>query len=287
LYGQKVEAKLNFLQDSAFVGEVMRLDFVIQHPPEVAIAFPDSGPVFKPFEVVKMEPRLTQTRESVSHDTLSIYLRTFFLFPEQYIQLPFSYFALSDTFYGRVRSDTVLIRHQIFSLAPPPPLKSREGIIPISTPPDYRMWAIVGLISLLLGLGVILGLRKPVKQFLTRRKLTREWQVLSKNMKQLNKIQDKPDTFLDLLNQYWKSYLDPRHHFSLRSLSTKELVHQISRLEEVSAPEQKALLEVAQIGDLAIYAGQSVSKDHLKKHQKAVQKILSQVFKNRLKAVSA
>lgn len=286
MYAQKVEASLSFHQDSAFVGEVIQLDFVIQHPPEVAIAFPDSGPVFNPFEVVKLEPKLTQTREGVSYDTLRIHLRTFFLNPQQYLQLPFFYVSLQDTLNGQVRSDTIAIKHQVFSIAPPPPLKSREEIIPVSTPPDYRMWAIISLASLLLGAGITLVLRKPIRQYIQRRKLQREWQGLTKNIKQLDASLDKPDTFLDLLNEYWKSYLDPKHHFSLRSLTTKELAQHLSQLKEVTTSDQETLHQVAQAGDMAIYAGENISHDHLQQHQKTVQKILSQVFKNRLKAVS-
>lgn len=287
VFSQEVEATLSFKQDSVFVGEVVQLDFVIRHPSDVIVAFPDSGPVFRPFEVVKMVSHLTRTRDGISADTLSVYLRTFLLHPNQYFQLPFYYLLGKDTVRKKVRSDTISIKHQIFSLAPPPPLKSREQIIPISTPPDYRMWAIIALIGVLAGAGITLGLRKPIRQFLARRRIKQEWQQLSKNLSQLNASLDRPDTFLDLLNQHWKAYLDPKHRFSLRSLTTKELAQNLPQVKEIAAPARETLLQIAQKGDMAIYAGQPTSKEDLKNYQQAVRQILAQVFKNRLKALSS
>jgi hypothetical protein len=287
LHAQEVEAKLSFLKDSAFVGEVFLMDFVVAHPPEIAISFPDSGPVFKPFEVVKLEPRLTQTAQGISHDTLRLHLRTFYLSPRQYIRLPFFYLIENDTIRQKVSSDTIFIKNQIFSLAPPPPFKSKEDIIPVSTPPDYTQWAIIGFTIFLLGVGLSLTLRKPVKRYFMRRKLKRDWNRTNKKLRNLHLTLDRPDAYLDLLNQYWKTYLDPQHSFALRSLTTSELEKNLSQITEVKPAEQQTLLQIAQVGDQAIYAGQTISKERLKQHQKTVQKILIQVFKNRLKAVSA
>lgn len=286
LQAQEVEAKLSFLKDSAFVGEVFLMDFVVSHPPEVAISFPDSGPVFKPFEVVKLEPRLTQTAEGISHDTLRLHLRTFYLSPIQFIRLPFSYLIGTDTISQKVSSDTIFIKNQIFSLAPPPPFKSKEDIIPVSTPPNYTQWAIIGFAIFLLGIGLSLALRKPVKRYFIKRKLKRDWNRVNKKLRSLHLTLDKPDAYLDLLNQYWKTYLDPQHSLALRSLTTSELEKNLSQIAEVKSTEQQTLLQIAQVGDQAIYAGQNISKDRLKQYKKAVQKILAQVFKNRLKAVS-
>ncbi len=286
LLAQSVHAELHFLQDSAYVGEVVQMDFVISHPQDMMVAFPDSGPVFKPFEIVRLEPKLTHTQNGISNDTLRIHLRTLFLYPFQFLKLPFAYYPEGDSIYSSVQSDTLIIKKQVISLAPPPPFKSRESIIPVSTPPDYRRLGIMGLIGLLVLAFLIFSLRKPVREYFSRRKVKREWATCNKNLRQLSKFLDKPATYLDLLNQYWKSYLDPRHSLSLRSYTTSELMHHLSQLTEINSEQQQNLLQVAKTGDQAIYAGENISPDQLQQLKKSVQGILSQVFKNRLNAIS-
>jgi hypothetical protein len=280
---QAVQASLQFATDSIRIGEVVSLEMVLTHPPEVAVVFPDSGRAFRPFEIVKTQASLTHTYDDLSHDTLRLWVRTFRLMPVQQLRLPYQYVMGADTFTRKVDSDSIFLKQQVRAWTPAPPFRKEEGIIPVSTPPDLRLQAMITLAILLSLMLLSWLLWKPIQRAWARLRLRREWQSFSKRIKTAQRQLTQPDKALEALNQAWKDYLDPRQQYALRSLSTTELSETLPGLPGLSPQAQGQLLDAARAGDLALYAEQAFSPEQMTPLFQHTRTIMEQVYKKRLR----
>ena len=257
----------------------------ISHPENIVIVFPQDEEDFQPFELVSRMAHPTQTRSGISVDAVQYQLRTFEMIPHQAVLLPYAYLIGTDTIRQFIRSDSLEILFRVAEDTETTTFEAFEGIIPLSSPPNYHVWIVVGIVLLIL-LGIAsFALRRPIDRYLKLQRLKQEWADIQRQFRKLEKYPEQASQF-DQLNHLWKTYLDPKDKIGLRSMTTTELQNNLPLLMYLTRAQKDLLLTSAKMGDQVIYAGEEVPQEELKSLIWDLYEIIDAAYQERREVLS-
>jgi len=280
LWAQDIRVDLHFVSDTTAIGMPVGLRLEIQHPSDMVVLFPHQSKDFLPFERIRVEADPTFTQQGHSIDAATYWIRTFELRNTQHLRLPYGYVLEGDTVWGYTSTDSVRINHRVVDFDGSIELVAQKGILPVDAPPNYVMVTLatmggIGLLALL-----IFALRKPFQRQLALRQLKRQYALLQRKLERVRSEKDVP-TRVEALNSLWKSYLDPKDTYHLRSLTTTELKQRVKDLDHLAPHQQEVLLEASKLADRVIYAGQSIEGVEVNQLAAMLEPIFKQEFERR------
>ncbi|MEZ4848373.1 MAG: hypothetical protein R3B93_07085 [Bacteroidia bacterium] len=283
-FGQDIDARLFFIEDTMAVGKIVGLKMTISHPEDIVVVFPGKSADFFPFELVSYIPQPTQTDDGISVDMITYEVRSFELIPQQSLSLPFLYLKDKDTLSSYVTSDTILLNKRIPEASDQLPYKTNDGIVSLEDPPNYMLIFsfIFGGIAILVILGFFL--KKPLLRYLEVRKINGEWEKVKMELQQLDQNPDQVFV-LEQLNDIWKKSLDPDDKLSLRAKTTTELQKDIFQLEHFTIEHHNILLKAAQSSDQVIYAGKVMDSPEISNLIRQVKQVLGIAYTRRMNDV--
>lgn len=261
-HAQEVLAILEFETDTVSIGRQIPLHLSISHPEDMVVIFPMGKSEFAPFELAGRDVKATETSDGFSVDAVTYQLRTFDLSPKQAIALSYGYIVGRDTIKEIIRSDSLRLNFHLQDDVETGAFQSIDGVLPLSPPPNYSLWTMVGVILLIL-IGVIaILLRRPIDRYLKLQRLKQEWIEVRKQLKRLGQDDDQSYQ-LDQLNHLWKSYLDPDDSIGFLSMTTTELKNNLPLLMFLTRTQKDILLQAAMAGDQVIYANEPIAKEEV------------------------
>ncbi|MEM7374725.1 MAG: hypothetical protein AAF587_39400 [Bacteroidota bacterium] len=259
---QEVLAILEFDTDTVSLGRPVPLHLSISHPEDIVVVFPVGKKEFEPFELAgrKVEPTLTD--EGLSVDAVTYQLRTFDLAPKQAVSLSYAYVVGKDTIREIVRSDSLRLNFQVHTDPDAGAFQTIDGVLPLSPPPNYGLWTMLGVMLLILLGALAVLLRRPIDRYLRLQRLKQEWMEVRKQLKRLG--QHSNQTYqLDQMNHLWKGYIDPDDAMGFLSMTTTELKNNLPLLMFLTRSQKDILLQAAMAGDKVIYANEQIPKDEV------------------------
>lgn len=277
---QVVKATIEFQADTVAIGKTVPLRLEIEHPSDVVVVFPNKSTDFEPFELVGVEASPTKTTNHRSWDAVIYQVKTFDISPFQSVNLPYGYILGKDTLRKSIQSDSIKLMERIPELKDDLTFQLHNDIAIIKSPPNYTLWILIIAGIMILLVAMAYALRKPIERYLSLRRHEQNWLATLKEIQEMERLQDQTEMF-DKLNIIWKSYLDPHHEMGLRSMTTTELQTAIKSFRQFSKFQQEELIEMSEIGDQVMYAGEEISRADVQRMILSLKQILAQVNKER------
>ncbi len=276
-----VRADLKALDKEIMVGKPFRAQLEVTHPADMVVIFPDTNGGFAPFEMKSKSPKPTRTKGDISVDFVLYDLWSWEVDSLQYLQLPVSYIKGDDTLTLLSNAEELafisILPEDNDSLA----FKRIENIAQVSEPVNLVMWGfsillLVALLSILLGM-----LYKPVRKWLRRKKIDREWKRYYGRLQKVPGYLPNQGTFLLELAKVWKAYFDREWKYGLGSLSTKELAKELDEMEQVAMEDRSILFQLNHSADNVTYGGIQLQGSELDGYFTKVGRIMEQEYLRR------
>lgn len=280
------EGTMQVMTDTTAIGRPLGVKLTLKHPKRIMVLFPREKKDFAPFEAVRIEAEPTRIEDNVAIDEATIYLRTFELDSIQYISLPYGYVVGQDTIWQRTTQDSVRIRFRVQDGAGAQMMNFQGTTQPLalSDPPNYFL--IGG--GIVLGFGLLLGLisilQRPFQRLMVRRRLLTGYNQIEKQRKQVAHMRS-PALKVEVLNDLWKSYLDPQGKLYLKSLTRTELEEALPKLTHLRENQRDTLRQLAAEGDKILFANLPADPQQLETYRQALGPILEVEYERRLAAL--
>jgi hypothetical protein len=113
LKGQQVIVRGGFFADSISIGEKAKYYLTARYPSRLNVLFPDTTYKFQPFEYESRQYFATETRDSISYDSVIYSLSTFEVDRHQFLGLPVFAITKQDTIFYNALADTILITQMV------------------------------------------------------------------------------------------------------------------------------------------------------------------------------
>ena len=250
-----VDLRGGFAVDSVCLGVAAPFALVALYPPDKDLRFPDSTYDFSPFEWSHMVYFPSELRDERVYDSVIYYLVPFQMKEIQTLQLSLQLVqGPEDTLLRYTDIDSLHIKDL---LAPP----ANEEEAKLQPQLDYEEVALAFNYSLLLwifsgasllGGGLFLLLRRPLRRWLLRRRLRRRYDRFRCSYESLcRQIAVQSDTQkLEQALSLWKSFLEQIEKTPYRKLSTTEIC---------KLPDHEHLVTQLKSLDRAIYSQRSAA----------------------------
>ncbi len=279
-----VRATLEALDKQIMVGKPFRAQLEVVHPADMVVIFPDTGGGFAPFELQRRSPEPTRTEDGISIDFAMYNLWTWEVDSLQYLQLPIGYIKGEDTLY-------LLSNSEQLNFVPTLPMdndslafKRIENLAPVGEPVEWGFWAaFFAVLIILLGIGARL-LYKPIRKWLRRRRIEREWKRYQLKLQKVQGHLSQPETYLLELAKVWKGYFDRDWKRGLGSLSTRELVDELKGMESITQDNKSTLYQLNRTADRVTYGGEQLPEPELTGYYNRVSNIMTLEYRRRKEA---
>ena len=280
----KVRATLEALDKQIMVGKPFKAQLEVTHPADMVVIFPDTGGGFYPFELQRRAPQPTRTEGDVSIDYVEYNLWSWEIDSLQYLQLPVGYIKDEDTMYLLSNSEELLFVPTLpmdnDSLA----FKHIDNLAPVGEPIAWGFWlAFVIVMAILAGI-LIRVLWNPVRKWFRRRKIEREWKRYHSRLKKVPGLLPQQETYLLELAKVWKAYFDRDWKRGLGSLSTRELVEELKKIQSVTQDNRSTLFQLNRSADQVTYGGQKLTEPELTGFYNRIFKIMENEYRRRREA---
>lgn len=284
LFAQPPSAKLAFLTDTFALGRVVQLSLKITHPDTQVVIFPKTEKNLGIFEVVGQNFLPTQTQDHISTDEAHYQLQGFEVVNTAAVSLSYAYVAGSDTLTMQVDSDTIRLNERIANTDGLEKIayKSFAGVEQVSDPLNPIVMVIGGILTLLVMGFFASVLNKPVRNYLRRQHIKREWANVRRQLQKLQAKQGQQAFYLDELNKLWKEIIGREHHIPFRSYTTSELLPLLNEQPFFSPMEKHNLRYIAKEADKVIYAGFDLNPKEVERMGLIVEQVLERFYEEKL-----
>lgn len=247
-FGQSVEVKGYFTQDSAKLGE--RVGFVLKakYPEGIQVMFPDSTFDYSPFVLLEKKTFISSTQGGITSDSSVYYLSNFSLEPSSYLSLPV--FELNRYDSLTYFTDEAEIKLKLMLDSIPEQLVFQENNVyqPLEKSFNWLMGLLIlGAVILLLGAFFVL-FAKRIKAFLKRKREKLRWMQFERKWKKQSALLEQTPAIelADEVIGLWKGYLESITGQPFQEWTSSEIAEQLNDPQIL-----KALRSI----DMIIYAG--------------------------------
>lgn len=253
----QVTALLTTTDKQVQVGLPFRVQLEVEHPADMVVIFPDTGLDYAPYELYARQPMATRTEDGISTDLVLYQLYSWSIDSLQYISLPVGYIAGGDTNTFFSNTEELLFIPKIPTLTDSTEFLYLQDLAKVAEPVNWTVTGILLVVLvLLLGLGTAF-LYGPIRKYLLRRRIDREWRRYQQQLLALEGQRDNQEAFLLGLARVWKGYLDRNWQRGLGSLSSKELKTALDQISTLDEADREVLYELNRSADRVTYAGGS------------------------------
>ncbi|WKK74505.2 hypothetical protein QYS49_22625 [Marivirga salinae] len=233
LFGQKIEPKGQFLQDSMAIGEPVQYSLSVSYPADFQILMPDSLYDYTPFEYTRKQYFPTRTDSVQSFDSVVYTLTSFEIEKVQKLKLPVFIIQGKDSTALYADLDSVFLEEQIQMVSDSLQMKTETTISKLDKDFNYPY-----LIAFLIALGIIILL----VIIIFGKKFRKKWQIwrLNKRHKKfrisfeskLSSVGDMPVEKIEKLLYTWKKHAEFISKSPYAKLTSKE-INQMQQNEEL------------------------------------------------------
>ncbi|HET8859142.1 hypothetical protein [Marivirga sp.] len=168
LFGQQIQPKGQFLQDSMAIGEPIQYSLSVRYPAELQLLMPDSSFIYAPFEYTSKRYFPTKTDSLQSFDSVVYTLTSFEIDEVQKLRLPIFIIQGSDSTAVYTEIDSIFLEEQIQVVSDSLQMKTETSISKLERDFNYPY-----LIAFLIALGVVILL---ITIFFGK-KIRRKWRI--------------------------------------------------------------------------------------------------------------
>lgn len=233
LFGQQIEPKGKFLQDSMAIGEPVKYSLSIHYPADFQVLMPDSLYDYAPFEYSKKQFSPTKTDSIRSFDSVVYTLTSFEIDKVQKLKLPVFIVQGDDSTAVYAKTDSIYLEEQIQVVSDSLQMKTDAIITKLDKDFNYPY-----LIAFVIAIGIVVLL---VILFFGK-KLRKKWQVwrLNKRHKKfrisfeskLSSVGDMQVEKIEKLLYTWKKHAEYISKSPYAKLTSKE-INQMQQNEEL------------------------------------------------------
>ena len=215
-----------FLSDSLKLGEPVVYALSYRHAAAADVFFPDSTHDFTPFELLARRYFTTRTGARGSLDSVVYTLVSFQIEPIQRLSLPVYRYNGRDCTAVYARPDSVVWRQLIRQNPRGLPLRTDEGVRPLTPQFNYPYAILIAFGLLLSGSGVYVFFRKSIGR---QWRLYQMWRRHADFMRAFQRLSRSINARTGLGNVekatvLWKKYLERLERRPVTSLTTRELI---------------------------------------------------------------
>ncbi len=279
----QVTGTLTILSDTVPLGRPVDAVLVVKSPKNLSLQYPDTLKDFRPYEFIQLK-RASTEKGNTRVDTLVYTFRTFEIAPIQILTLSVLALNKKDTVINLVLKDTIHFSSRLpLNKNDSLELHYHEDLIPIETPPDYISLALfICLVILIIGIGVVL-LYKPVKRWIIKRQIIKEYNIIIQDIEQLNPSNIEDYTYG--LSSAVKRWCSEGLSFRLDSLTTSEIRILESNPPDILQEELAIILELSETADRILYAGITPTSELPGIYKQKVIQVMKGKLDRRLKAI--
>lgn len=220
----KLQLEGRFLEDSIQIGLSVFYTLSLRHPKDLEVFFPDSSFNFAPFELVHKRAFTTQTKESLSLDSVVYELTTFEIFPIQKLQLPV-FILEQDTINLYPPEDSVLFQPLVKGNIENLPFRENVKRQTTSRYFNYPYW-ILGIVITIIFLWILWQLigtsvKRNFRLYNMRirhRRFSRDFNRLSNRITRQKITKD-----IEKALTIWKNYLEYLEEEPINTYTSKEI----------------------------------------------------------------
>ncbi|WKV11280.1 hypothetical protein [Marivirga harenae] len=233
LFGQQIEPKGKFLQDSMAIGERIQYSLSIKYPANFQILMPDSLYNFEPFEYSRKEYFPTQSDSSQSFDSVVYTLTSFEIDKIQKLKLPVFIIQGKDSTAVYADLDSVFLKEEIEVVSDSLKMKTDAIITKLDKDFNYPY-----LIAFLVALGIVTLLIIII----FGKKIRKKWRIwrLNKRHKKfresmeakLSSVGEMSVDKIEKLLHSWKKHAEFISNSPYRKLTSKE-INQMQQNDEL------------------------------------------------------
>ncbi|MCI4667027.1 MAG: hypothetical protein MRZ79_02620 [Bacteroidia bacterium] len=260
--GQEVKASIDFLGDTTAIGKPVGLRIAVSHPERTPVIFPRKSKYFKPFEFISQKAFPTRTVDGISYDTAIYQLRTFEMNEVQYLKLPFGYVQGKDTLDIYSKVDSIQLNYRYLEGASVEEFRAVGLPIEMTDPPNYTLIILLSLAGIVFLIGLFFVLKEPVIKRLKLRNNKKQFEEALFKLKSISGLID-PERQIEVVNDLWKSYLDPDQEHKLKALTTMELEGELIMMHHLNEEHREPLIEASALYDRAVYAGEYLNSEEI------------------------
>ncbi|MGM0581937.1 MAG: hypothetical protein ACQETL_14730 [Bacteroidota bacterium] len=233
LFGQQIEPKGKFLQDSMAIGEPVKYSLSIRYPADFQILMPDSLYDYAPFEYTRKQFFPTKSDSTQSFDSVVYTLTSFEIDKIQKLKLPVFIIQGDDSTAVYAKKDSIFLEEQIQVVSDTLQMKTDAIISKLDRDFNYPY-----LIAFMIALGIIILL----VIIIFGKKLRRKWRIwrLNKRHKKfrmsfeskLSSVGELPVDKIEKLLYTWKKHAEFISKSPYAKLTSKE-INQMQQNEEL------------------------------------------------------
>jgi hypothetical protein len=233
IFGQQIEPKGKFLQDSMAVGEPVQYSLSIRYPADFQVLMPDSLYDYAPFEYTRKQYFPTKTDSVRSFDSVVYTLTSFEIDKVQRLKLPVYIVQGNDSTAIFADLDSLFLEEQIQVVSDSLQMKTETTISKLDKDFNYPY-----LIAFLIALGIIILL----VIIIFGKKLRKKWKIwrLNKRHKKfrtsfeakLSSVGEMSVEKIEKLLYTWKKHAEFISKSPYAKLTSKE-INQMQQNEEL------------------------------------------------------
>jgi hypothetical protein len=233
LFGQQIEPKGQFLQDSMAIGEPIQYSLSVRYPVEFQILMPDSLFDYAPFEYTAKQYFPTKTDSIESFDSVIYILSSFEIDKVQMLKMPVFLVKGNDSTAIYTEVDSLFLKEQITVLSDSLTMKTDAIITKLDKDFNYP-YLIAFLIALsIVALLIIIIFGKKL------RKKWRIWRLNKRHAKfrilfqeKLSSVEEMPAGKIEKLLYTWKKHAEFVSGSPYAKLTSKE-INQIQKNDDL------------------------------------------------------
>jgi hypothetical protein len=229
--GQQVSVHGGFFADSVSIGEKTKYYLSVKYPSKLNVLFPDTTYNFQPFEYESKQYFPTETKDSISYDSVIYSLSTFEVDRVQQLSLPVFVINKRDTTSYKALADSILISQMVAKVpdslsADKLPLKMNTAYQKVPFLLNYPIFIIVFAGICVVGLIVFLFFGKKIMRYFRLKRLRKNHQkFISDYSAKLEQFKTATTTELTESTLFaWKKYLEQLEGRPYTKLTTRETI---------------------------------------------------------------
>jgi hypothetical protein len=282
-----VRASLAWQTDSIRVGQPTPVRLHLSYPDSLRMILPAEEQHFKPYTVQRKEGPRRNLIGARTHLWVTYWVVSFEVDSLQSIQLPYFVPHNGDTLQGLTPRARIPFHSLVGRLEQDLGFQRNRSLASLQPPVNWLWWGTLagGLLAIMAGLFLLL--RRPVLNYLKRRRLQKQ---LNAQLERLRGYAAESEAALELVNAVnalWKRDLEHAWHRPLRSLTYAELREQLEAAgAHLTAEDRGVLQELGRLEERLNYARASVEPAQLRELARALEAVLLHEYQARFRRVA-
>ncbi|MCP4460669.1 MAG: hypothetical protein GY816_22000 [Cytophagales bacterium] len=236
-YGQEVEVKGGFVQDSLKIGLNVEYWLTAKYPSDIDLILPDSNFNFSPYEFGGRRFFETRSDSSRAIDSVIYSLQSFEIDPIQYLQLPATLILEDDSAKIFTSIDSIYLVELVPTATDTTALQTNTAYQKVGRQFNSPLLTIILGSLIVIGLIVLIVFGKKIRRYFILKRMAMAHENFLNNLSdkiEKLKINGTPDSAESALT-IWKKYQEKIEKQPFTKLTSKEMI-QYDFAKELEAP---------------------------------------------------